>query len=693
MRAPAAPAFRFLKLASGQALTLNNLTFENGLAAPGQDGGAVNFNHGTLTVNDSVFTNNHAYGAAGGALASIYFPAIGLTVNRSSFSDNTAAYGGAIHAFLGSGGIISINDSAFTGNTATSSGGAFAGWNSVVLNISNSTFTGNTGQTGGALSILDMSGSITGSVFTDNHATAGYGGGIRMLNTGAIAVINSVIVNNTAFLTGDNAHGGGISQEGTSSGSLTITGSTIAGNTVHGSGGGVWAIRNTTIRNSTISGNSASYYGGGINDSTPDGELKLYNVTLTGNSSAYVGSAGGIHRWGPIGARLYAQNTIIAGNTNSAGGYPDCYTSGGSLLVSTGYVLLGNNTGCTFTSGAGDIVGTGVSPVDARLAPLADNGGPTETHALYSDSPAINAGSPTLPGSGGDSCEAADQRGVIRPQGAQCDMGAYEADGHTVTFDANGGSGSMSPQTSALPAALTLNAFTRAGYTFAGWNTNADGSGTAYADGAIYGFAANATLYAQWSALPNQMDTFYSMGGFDGTFIETNENSGIGTVPNIPGTLLSVGDTALTDRQTLAIVHFDTSSLPDNAVVTGVTLLLKRSSFLGVNPFITHGDLLVDIASPFFGPEIFLKPGDFEAAASAASVGLFNPVPQPGNWYEAALNTPAFAHLNLFGSTQLRVRFSFDDDDDLRGDLVRFFSGNHFMPSYRPTLIVEYYVP
>ncbi|MBV6396460.1 MAG: hypothetical protein HFACDABA_02058 [Anaerolineales bacterium] len=691
-RDSAAPQFRFLKVGPSQTLTLNNLTFDNGYAAVGEDGGAVNFNQATLIVNDSVFTNNRADGQEGGALASNHFYGLGLTVNGSSFDGNTAASGGAIYATLGSGYIISINNSIFTDNTATTTGGAFMGANNSVLNISDSTFEGNTSPDGGALRLLDLSGIISGSVIRDNHASAGSGGGIGMLNTGAITIANSAIVNNTAFLTGSNAYGGGITQEGTSSISLTITGSTIAGNTVYGSGGGVSLIRNTIIRNSTISGNSADSYGGGINDMS-GGNLQLYNVTITGNSSAYAASAGGIHRWGPVGASVYAQNTIIAGNTNSAGGYTDCYTSGGSLLVSLGYVLLGNNTGCSLVSGAGDIVGTGISPVDARLAPLADNGGATETHALYSDSPALNAGSPTLPGSGGDSCEAADQRGVTRPQGAQCDMGAYESDGYTVTFDANGGSGAMSPQTSNLPAALTLNAFTRAGYTFTGWNTSADGSGTSYADGAIYGFAANATLYAQWSLPPNQADTFYSLGGYDGTFMETNENSGVGTVPNIPGSLLSAGDTALTERQTLIIVHFDTSSLPDNAVVTGVTLLLKRSGFIGVNPFTTHGNLQVDIASPFFGPEIFLKPGDFEAAASAANVGIFNPVPQPGNWYAAALEPAAFAHVNLFGSTQLRARFSLDDNDDLGADLVRFFSGNHFMPAYRPTLIIEYYAP
>ena len=84
---------------------------------------------------------------------------------------------------------------------------------------------------------------------------------------------------------------------------------------------------------------------------------------------------------------------------------------------------------------------------------------------------------------------------------------------HTVTFNANGGTGTMSNQVANVPTALTLNAFTRAGYTFSGWNTAANGSGTAYANGATYSFAADVTLYAQWTALPNHTVTFNSNGG------------------------------------------------------------------------------------------------------------------------------------------------------------------------------------
>ncbi|HMM99298.1 MAG TPA: InlB B-repeat-containing protein, partial [Anaerolineales bacterium] len=82
----------------------------------------------------------------------------------------------------------------------------------------------------------------------------------------------------------------------------------------------------------------------------------------------------------------------------------------------------------------------------------------------------------------------------------------------TVVFDANGGTGTMSPQVANAPTALTLNAFARSGYTFSGWNTAANGSGTSYADGATYPFAADATLYAQWTANSYTV-TFNANGG------------------------------------------------------------------------------------------------------------------------------------------------------------------------------------
>jgi uncharacterized repeat protein (TIGR02543 family) len=86
------------------------------------------------------------------------------------------------------------------------------------------------------------------------------------------------------------------------------------------------------------------------------------------------------------------------------------------------------------------------------------------------------------------------------------------ANTYTVSFNANGGAGSMSPESSNTGASLSANAFGRSGYTFSGWNTQANGSGTGYADRASYGFGANVTLYAQW-AVDVFSVTFNANGG------------------------------------------------------------------------------------------------------------------------------------------------------------------------------------
>ncbi len=84
---------------------------------------------------------------------------------------------------------------------------------------------------------------------------------------------------------------------------------------------------------------------------------------------------------------------------------------------------------------------------------------------------------------------------------------------HTVTFDANGGTGTMATQSASSSTALTPNTFTRSGYTFTNWNTAADASGTTYVDGANYSFASDQTLYAQWTALPTFTVMFDANGG------------------------------------------------------------------------------------------------------------------------------------------------------------------------------------
>jgi CSLREA domain-containing protein len=114
-------------------------------------------------------------------------------------------------------------------------------------------------------------------------------------------------------------------------------------------------------------------------------------------------------------------NTLIGGNRDGSAANrqkPDCSGS----LASLGYNLVQNLNGCSLTgTPTGNQTG-----LDPKLGPLANNGGPTFTHALLSDSPAIDKGNPAAPGSSNSACAATDQRGIARPQGAACDIGAFE---------------------------------------------------------------------------------------------------------------------------------------------------------------------------------------------------------------------------------------------------------------------------
>jgi hypothetical protein len=122
------------------------------------------------------------------------------------------------------------------------------------------------------------------------------------------------------------------------------------------------------------------------------------------------------------GGTVTIENTITAGNRDkSASGRvaPDCFPdsiSGGDL-ISGGFNLIGKRAQCAVTKARGDIFGR-----KPRLAAPANNGGPVKTMALLKKSPAINAGSR----GGQTACLGADARGVARPQGRRCDIGAYE---------------------------------------------------------------------------------------------------------------------------------------------------------------------------------------------------------------------------------------------------------------------------
>ena len=302
----------------------------------------------------------------------------------------------------------------------------------------------------GTLSLID-------GVVRDSTSSA-QGGGIS--NSGTLVLTRSVVAGNTAAADGggiwnngatliardstvDGNHatsdaGGAIASYGTST--TILTGCTLSANAAGTVGGALFNadFATATLTNCTVSGNTAGASGGGID--AGGGTVTLASVTVTNNTGGtdQAGFGGGLA--GASGT-LIAQNSIVAGNHDLAGGSPDC----AGTIISQGYDLLGDPAGCTVSGSPTNLIGR-----DPLLGPLADNGGPTRTHVPQAASPAVDAADPATPGSGGTSCPDTDQRGVARPlpAGGRCDVGAVEgaaATGTTVTTSTSTSSTTLPP--------------------------------------------------------------------------------------------------------------------------------------------------------------------------------------------------------------------------------------------------------
>jgi CSLREA domain-containing protein len=236
-----------------------------------------------------------------------------------------------------------------------------------------------------------------GNVLGGQNPFGSVGGGIAAVDAG-VSLIDSAVDQNVA------GRGGGIF---VSNGGLLLTDTTVSRNQALdveiGAGGGLYVEESSAlVSSSTISGNSARTVGGGI--ITIGSMLNLASVTLAANSiSSGQGPGSAMYRVTipedtiEIGETV-ARNTLIAGNSGDA----DCVGEGPFEATN----VVSDHASCR-----GQVVG------DALIGDLAANGGETDTHALLVGSPAIDTGA---------NCGLADQRGVSRPQGVACDVGAYE---------------------------------------------------------------------------------------------------------------------------------------------------------------------------------------------------------------------------------------------------------------------------
>jgi hypothetical protein len=202
-----------------------------------------------------------------------------------------------------------------------------------------------------------------------------------------------------------------------------------------------------------------------------------------------------------------------------------------------------------------------------------------------------------------------------------------------------------------------------------------------YTSMGMFDFDANCVL--------NSTASFKSQAARDGFLTESGEFSGLGGSASVLDTYIKVGDTAA-DRQVKGLLSFNTSSLPDTAVITNVRVEMRYQGKTGTNPY-DDTYMTMDIQAPFFGAGAGLAPNDFQAASDASDVAYCSWIRING-WYACSL-VSGFGFINPLGTTQFRLGFGFDDNDDLAADNVRFFSSNYFKASYRPVLIVEYYVP
>jgi len=387
--APATPRFRIFNVGSG-TVSLSGLTVTNGKTADGVvgtfgtrggDGGGI-MNFGTLTLTDVTVTANrtgdggfgNSFGGNGGLGGGIYNSGT-LTMTNCAVTGNIGGKGGD------------------SGNSEAGAGGSGGGvYTQGALTMTNCAVNGNNagkgGDGGNIVSISGNGGGIDGisgtmnliSITVSNNSAGnggsngagGQGGGIYSETNCTSTLTNSTVSGNNSGTGAMGAgFGGGIQNEGF----LAVTSSTINGNASSSYGGGIMNRAAGTLRmtNATISGN-VGLSGGGISDDVSTA-LSLTNCTITNNTGV------GVYTFGN---HAIVTNNIIAGNVSGL--------DVGGGFVSQGYNLIGNADGSSGLDVVGDQFGNTANPLNPHLGTLANNGGPTLTHALLAGSPALDGG-------------------------------------------------------------------------------------------------------------------------------------------------------------------------------------------------------------------------------------------------------------------------------------------------------------
>jgi hypothetical protein len=377
---------RVIELTAPEPVTIDGVTIQGG-SSINQGGGIANSEPGGLTLTDSIVTGNAA--DEGGGI----YSRRPLNINGSEIVDNRATAAGGGVAMNTRGGKITATT--ITGNTAGQYGGGVWIQNVDLAQVARSFIGGNTvAQTqiigaapaGGGIEIDSdpRFGATTVQLsFTtvQGNISAGAGGGIFWQATGTLSLDSSLVALNTA------ESGGGISTglgpSNAAVGTIQLTNTTVSGNQAERGGGIERSTGSTLLRAVTIAGNTAPR-GSGI---IFNGARAIYSVST-----------------GLIVANLPAVQNCALNTGTGAFGPSDRLTVPGANLES--------GAGCHLQS-------SDLSSTNPLLAPLANNGGPTQTRALLPGSPAVDKYT-------GADCPSNDQRAYKRPAGAACDIGAYE---------------------------------------------------------------------------------------------------------------------------------------------------------------------------------------------------------------------------------------------------------------------------
>ena len=473
---------------TGAIISKNQAAYGGGVFV---DVGEFIMNGGSITENNALFEKAEPYtkpGCSGGGVFVSYdgvFVMKGGSITDNSATDATGrhyAYGGGVFnegEFTMEAGTTSesMKGGVISGNTAGYGGGVYC---EDGFTMETGTISENEAERegGGVYSEADVT--LTNAEISGNYADW-YGGGVSIKGSGSLVMTNSRISGNTADVDGggviigdessftmnsgsisDNIsdeRGGGVASYGDSQ--FIMTGGVISGNKASVGGGGVYTESSFTMEDGEISGNTANDVGGGVEC---DGDFTMSGGRITGN-------------------RIINPDKL----EEDAGGGGVYIESGNTFKLSGNSVITDNmdDKGDSNVYLEKDTLIT----VDDALANSDPIGISMQEPGVFTDG---------LPGNGSEENFTSDDTAYAVSENDQGE--ARLVKGVTVTFEANGGTGSMEKQV--LPISeqrvLRANTFTREDASFKGWNTKADGSGTAYDDKASAAFEEDTTLYAQW---------------------------------------------------------------------------------------------------------------------------------------------------------------------------------------------------